>query len=108
MRQATAAFLSVILLTLPGYVFSQNTKKLSGTVSDSTKPLALVTVRIFKQGNATALQTALSSENGSYQLKKPDSGNYVLSFTHAGFAEKQVAINVAAGTAEIKIDPVQL
>jgi hypothetical protein len=86
--------LTAILFIPPGYAFSQTKMKLSGTVSDSTKPLALVTVRIFKKINQPPLQTTLSKENGSFQFNKPDTGNYILSFTHTGFAEKQVAIIV--------------
>ncbi|HMK27419.1 MAG TPA: outer membrane beta-barrel protein [Chitinophagaceae bacterium] len=99
-------FLAASLLILPGYAFSQTKMKLSGTVSDSSKPLALVTVRIFKKGSTVPLQTTLSKENGSFQLNKPDTGNYTLSFTYTGFAEKRVNITIVPG--DMKIDPVQL
>src|SRR5688500_17105706 len=103
-----SALLPVVLFHLPGYVFSQNKMKLSGTVSDSSKPLALVTVRIFKKNNTVPLQTTLSKENGSFQFNKPDTGNYILSFTHTGFAEKQINITVAPQAGDMQIDPVQL
>src|SRR5258708_37345857 len=89
-------FLAASLLILPGYAFSQTKMKLSGTVSDSSKPLALVTVRIFKKIGAALLQTTLSKENGSFQLNKPDTGNYILAFTHTGFTEKQINITIAS------------
>jgi outer membrane receptor protein involved in Fe transport len=108
MRKVLAALLSIILLILPRYVFPQTSMKLSGTVADSSQSLAMVTVRIFKPGSTTAQQTTLSNERGAYQLKKPDSGKYVLSFTHAGFAEKQITISVTSGPAGMQIDPVQL
>src|SRR6185369_16847216 len=38
---------------------------------------------------------------------RPAAGNYILSFTHTGFAEKRVNINVPA-TGDMNIDPVQL
>ncbi len=100
--------LLAILFTLPVYVFSQTKAKLSGTVSDSSKPLALVTVRIYKKTNTPSLQTVLSKENGSFQINKPDTGNYILSFTHTGFAEKRINIAVTAQTGDIQIEPVQL
>ena len=100
--------LTAVLFILPGYAFSQTKMKLSGTVSDSTKPLALVTVRIFKKINQPPLQTTLSKENGSFQFNKPDTGNYILSFTHTGFAEKQVTITVGPQPGDMQIDPVQL
>jgi outer membrane receptor protein involved in Fe transport len=103
-----SALLVTIVFILPGHVFSQTKMKLSGTVSDSSKPLALVTVRLFKKNNTSPLQTAFSKENGSFQLNKPDTGNYMLSFTHTGFAEKLVAITVAPGAGDMQVDPVQL
>ena len=77
-------------------------------VSDSSKPLALVTVRIFKKINTPPLQTTLSKENGSFQFNKPDTGTYVLSFTHTGFSEKRINITVASQPGDLQIDPVQL
>src|SRR5258708_7776185 len=65
-----STLLPAALFILPGYVFSQTKVKLSGTVSDSSKPLALVTVRIFKKNNIPPLQTTLSKENGSFQFNK--------------------------------------
>jgi outer membrane receptor protein involved in Fe transport len=109
MRRSSLSFiLLAALFILPGYVFSQTKMKLTGTVSDSSKPLALVTVRLFKKINTVPLQTTLSKENGSFQLNKPDTGSYILSFTHTGFAEKRVAIAVAPGAGDMQTDPVQL
>ncbi|MGZ8558374.1 MAG: carboxypeptidase-like regulatory domain-containing protein [Chitinophagaceae bacterium] len=100
-----SALMAAVLFILPGYVFSQTKMKLSGTVSDSSKPIALVTVRIFKKNNPAPLQTTLSKENGSFQFNKPDTGNYILSFTHTGFAEKQININVTSPAGNMQIDP---
>jgi len=58
--------LAAALITSPGYAFSQNKMKLSGTVSDSTKPLALVTVRIYKKINQPALVISASSNLAPY------------------------------------------
>jgi outer membrane receptor protein involved in Fe transport len=91
---------------LHGNLFAQAKMKLSGTVSDSTKPLAYVTVRLLKKNSPTPLQTALTKENGNFQLTKPDTGAYILSFTHTGFAEKLVPITV--GATDMQIDPVRL
>lgn len=101
--------LTALLFVMPGYVFSQTKMKLSGTVSDSSsKSLALVTVRLFKKNNTAPLQTTLSKENGSFQLNKPDSGHYTLSFTHTGFAEKRIDVIVNATDSDMPIEPVQL
>lgn len=93
---------------LPDYVFAQTPLKLSGTVSDSSKPLAFVTVRIFKKVYQPPLQTTLSKDNGSFQFNKPDTGNYILTFTHTGFVPKQLAIAVTPQTGDMQIEPVQL
>src|SRR5687767_8590616 len=102
------SFLATVLLILPGYVSSQTQMKLSGTISDSSKPLSLVTVRIFKTNNTAPLQATLAKENGSFLLNKPDTGNYVLSFSHTGFAEKRLNITVMPQAGDMKIDAVQL
>src|SRR5687768_3196090 len=113
-RKAMRKFLlfslwAAVLFILPGHVFSQTKMKLSGTVSDSTtKPLSLVTVRIFKKPNQPPLQTTLSKENGGFQFNKPDTGNYILSFSHTGFAEKQITITVTRQAGDMQVDPVQL
>ncbi|MDO6430385.1 outer membrane beta-barrel protein [Flavitalea sp. BT771] len=104
----SAVLLPAVLFILPGHVFSQATMKLSGTVSDSSRPLALVTVRLFKKNNKAPLQTTLSKENGSFQFNKPDTGNYMLSFTYTGFTEYKININVASRAGDMQIDPVQL
>jgi hypothetical protein len=96
------------LYILPGYAFSQTKLKLSGTVADSSKSLSLVTVRVFKQNNTAPLQTILSKENGSFQLNKPDTGKYILSFTYTGYAEKRISITISSTDGDIQIDPVQL
>ena len=102
------AILLVTMFSLPRQVFSQTKMKLSGTVSDSSKPLALVTVRIFKGNNPAPLETTLSQDNGSFQLRKPDAGDYILSFTHTGFAEKRINITVSSSAGDMQVDAVQL
>jgi hypothetical protein len=103
-----STLLIIFLFTLPGYLFSQAKMKISGTVSDTSKPLPLVTIRLLKINNATPLQTTLSTDNGSFQLNKPDTGNYILSFTHTGFEEKKMTIAVGSQRGDMQIEPVQL
>ena len=101
-------FLLATLYLLPIMAVAQSRMKLTGTVSDSSKPLALVTVRLFQANKPDPLQTAISKDNGNFELVKPASGNYSLSFTHTGFAEKRMTITVAAGAGNMQIDPVRL
>ena len=89
MNKFFSLLIILIILFLPtGSLFSQTKMKLTGTVSDSSKPLPLATVRIFKKSNPAPLQTTLTKDNGSFQLIKPEAGDYTLSITHTGFAEK--------------------
>src|SRR4029078_5130614 len=61
-----------------------------------------------KFNNTTAVQTTLSKDNGSFQLDKPDTGSYILSFTHTGFEEKKITIAVSSQPGDMQIEPVQL
>ena len=99
--------LLTILFLTPASLFSQTKMKLTGSVSDSTKPLSLATVRIFKKNNPAPLQTTLTKDNGSFQLIKPEPGDYTLSITHTGFAEKRINIAVA-GQGDMQVEPIQL
>src|SRR5688572_21510870 len=107
-RSILIALTTAAFLTLPGYLFSQTKLKVSGSVADSSKPLSLVTVRIFKKNATNPLQTVLSKEDGSYQLNKPAAGNYTLSFTYTGFAAKQIDIDINAAESDQAIDAVQM
>src|SRR6185436_15849309 len=103
-----STLLIIFLFARPGYVFSQTKMNISGTVSDSSKPLPLVTVRLLKISSTTPLETTLSKDNGGFQLNKPDTGNYVLAFTHTGFEEKKITITVRSEAGDMQIEPVQL
>jgi len=104
-------FYSVVVLAMitpTAYAFSQNRASLSGMVTDSSKKtLSFVTVRIFKQNNKTPLQTTLSAESGVFHLNNPGEGNYILLFTHTGFAEKKQEITVNTGN-DMQIVPIEL
>lgn len=95
-RNSLSFLLPAVLFILPVSVYSQAKPKLSGTVSDSTQPLSLVTVRLFKSIKLAPLETTLSKEDGTFQLNKPDTGNYILTFTHTGFEERQIKIAVTS------------
>jgi hypothetical protein len=97
----------VFLFLMPRYLFAQTPHKISGSVSDSSKPLSFATIRLFKINNTKPLQTVLSNEQGRFQFNKPDTGNYMLSFTHTGYAEKKISIVVTTG-GDLPIEPVQL
>ena len=85
----TAICIAIILCALPSFLSAQNKALIKGTVSDSAKALSFATIRLYKPGNPAALQTVLSKGDGSYQMAKPANGNYVLSFSHTGYAEQK-------------------
>jgi outer membrane receptor protein involved in Fe transport len=98
----------IAFIGLPGLVFSQQKLKISGTVSDSTKAMALVTVRLLKEKDPTPLQATLTNEKGQYELNKPEPGNYFLTITHTGFEAKQVPLTITSDTTNMVVDPVQI
>lgn len=100
--------LPAILFIKPGQVFSQTSLKLSGTVSDSSKPLGFATARLLKINNTKPLQTVLSNEQGRFQFTKPDTGNYIISLTHTGYIEKKINIIITSASGDMQLDPVQL
>jgi hypothetical protein len=93
---------------LPGLLLAQPKLKLTGSVSDSSQPLSLVTIRLLQQNKPVALQTTLSKENGGFELNKPMPGNYILSFTHTGFAEKQMSITITSAAENMELDKIIL
>src|ERR1700733_11038189 len=103
-----SALLPVAMFVLSEQAFSQTKTKLSGSVSDSSKAIAFVTVRLFQKNVPAPLQTTLSKENGSFQLNKPDAGDYILSFTHTGFTEKRINVAVTTQPGDMQVEPVQL
>jgi outer membrane receptor protein involved in Fe transport len=106
MKKYLLLFILPALLLIQLSAFAQAGKKITGTISDSTKPLAYVTVRIFKKVDQPPLQTVLSKENGSFQINKIDTGSYILSITHTGFAEKRM--NVSVTTNDVQVGAIQL
>ena len=105
---SVAAIFAAILLLTNVSGFSQNRGKIVGIVSDSTKPLALVTVRLYKVNDPKVLHSTVSKDDGKFELNKPAAGNYTLSFTHSGFDEKKVGLTVNSATEDIAVEPVQL
>lgn len=100
--------LPIILCIVPGRLFAQTIARLSGSVADSSKPLTLATIRLFKINNTKPLQTVLSNGQGRFEFNKPDTGQYILSFTHTGYSEKKVNVTVTAAAGDLPVDPVLL
>lgn len=107
-KPCLTACIAAIIYMLPLVSFSQMKMTINGTISDSSKPIPFVTVRILAKNNTNPLQTTLSKEDGSFQLNKPAAGNYIIHFTHTGFSPHQIAIQIDSIVADVQLQPVQL
>ena len=103
----TAICIAIILCALPSFLSAQNKALIKGTVSDSAKALSFATIRLYKPGNPAPLHTVLSKGDGSYQVAKPANGNYVLSFSHTGYAEQKKPVSIN-GDGDVVVEPVKL
>ncbi len=106
MRTTTTAIcIALILFALPFNLTAQTNFFIKGTVSGDEKALPFVTVRLYSADKPRALQTVLGKEDGTYELPKPPNGNYILSFSHTGYAEQKKAVSIAAD-GDIAVEPV--
>lgn len=104
----TACCIAIILCALPSYLSAQNKSFIKGSVSDAEKKaLSFVTVRLYKPGNPTPLVTVLGKEDGFYQIAKPANGNYVLGFSHTGYAEQKKSVSIS-DDGDLTVEPVML
>jgi len=81
----------LILISIACFLYQEGraqSAQISGIVTDSSgQPLPLVTVRLVTSGEqSVVLQTTLSKDNGAYVFNKLFPGNYVIRFSHLGFA----------------------
>lgn len=90
--------LSLILVFSYSSLFGQDKQAtLSGTVTDSSlKPMPYATVQLFKAGQAEAVKKTYSSDKGVFKLLA-DTGRYILSVSHTGFADINTPILLKSG-----------
>ncbi len=95
-RRLLYSSVSFCLLILVCTTLNAQTKnfKISGSIKDSLqKPLAYVTVGLYKTGLLDqALKSTYTNESGKYQFNNVDTGNYTLIYTHTGFGEQQQSV----------------
>src|SRR5687768_3065192 len=84
-----------LLFASPAQAQSQR-YKIAGIVKDSAqKPLAYVTVSLFKQQQLQQpLRSSYTNDAGKFQFNSVDTGSYTVIISHTGFAEKQQDITV--------------
>lgn len=81
--------------------------------NDSKEPLAMTTVQLLKQ-DSTLAAGVLTAENGSFTLKAPADGRYILKVTCVGFKNyiSNVTIadgkDAALGTIAMSVDAIML
>lgn len=82
--------MTALLFTM--LLYAQNKPgKISGTVlNPDKKPVESVTVQLLKSGDKALVKVAITDKSGNYAFDKIAPGNYIISFTAAGFA-KQVS-----------------
>ncbi|MEY2901855.1 MAG: hypothetical protein RLY89_961 [Bacteroidota bacterium] len=70
---------TVLLFTVSS--FAQTKTTVSGTVQDkSSKAFSGVTVALLKQNDSSLVKTAITENDGRYELSSSVSGNYILSY----------------------------
>ncbi len=108
MRRHLLLLVLLIIFTLSNS-YAQTATRVSGSVKDSTaRPIALVTVRIYKSSNpGEPVQMTMSKEDGSFQFLLKDAGKLLFSFTHTGYAEIKKEFVIKRGE-ELKLDPIIL
>jgi outer membrane receptor for ferrienterochelin and colicin len=93
----------VLLLVMQAacfFGFAQNSKNtISGVIKDSAtqKPLAYVTVELFKANVATPFKSSYTNDKGRFSFASVDTGRYTLVFSHTGFADVKKDLAVAEG-----------
>jgi hypothetical protein len=81
-------------------VFSQaQTGKttITGIITDSAdnKPVSYVTINLYKRGQVSqSFKAIFSDSRGKFQITSVDTGKYTLVFTHVGFIEKKLPLNL--------------
>lgn len=106
MRTRIAAIcISLISFALPFNLYAQTKYFIKGTVSGAEKTLPFVTIRLYSTDKPNALQTVLGKEDGTYRLPKPADGNYILSFSHTGYAEQKKPVSIIAD-GDVTVEPV--
>lgn len=81
--------------------------------SDSNEPMAMTTIQLLRADSTLAVG-GLTGDNGSFKLKAPADGTYILKVTSVGFKPYTKAVtvkggaDVAVGTVALKVDAVML
>ncbi len=96
LRPALAGCIAIFFLFTSTGNAQSKSFKISGVIQDSArKPLAFVTVSLFKQQQLqNLLRSSYTNDAGKFQFNAVDTGTYTVIVSHTGFAEKQEDITV--------------
>ena len=86
MQTMCISFLISILLS--GQCYCQ---LISGRVEGNHQPLSMVNISLLKEPDSAVLRTAITDDNGQYQLTNIPAGNYILIASKVGYKRQYVS-----------------
>jgi iron complex outermembrane recepter protein len=89
MRLRFTRLLVFLLLTLPSFVFAQESAEITGTVLDETgKPLPFANVLLLNQKDSTIVKAGFSGDDGKYLLLPLPKGDFYLKTVFSGYVTR--------------------
>lgn len=87
-------FLLALLFTISFSVHAQS-PIIGGVLNDSVThaPLSFATIEVYKNNIAQPINVIHSDESGKFSILL-DTGSYIINYTHVGYAEKKLPINI--------------
>lgn len=96
---AKKLFQSLLVLLLATLPMMAQTASVTGRLMDTEeKPIAFATVLLFEVDGDSALQGAVTEEDGTFRLENLQEKTYKISFSYVGFVTKEQEIVVAQKT----------
>lgn len=79
--------------------------KIFGTVSDSNtnKPLAYSTIRLFNQADSTLVKGVITNNNGYFEIKNIDAGKYFAQIDFIGYKSQSIGFTLNSNNMQKKI-----
>ena len=105
----TFTVLTAMLFTL--LVYAQTKPgKISGTITGpDNKPVESATAQLLKASDKSLVKAAIADKAGNYSFDKIAEGNYIISFTAAGFTRQlSIPISITAANPTVTVGPTQM
>jgi|WetSurMetagenome_2_1015567.scaffolds.fasta_scaffold02472_3 TonB-dependent starch-binding outer membrane protein SusC len=94
------SFAILLLILLPLAAIAQNTRTISGKITDPDG-VPLPGTNVIVQGTTTGIQ---SDSNGDYQISYPDRPNVILEFSFIGYTKQQIPV-AEQNTVNVVLNP---